>query len=304
MRKSIFALAVVLLVALAGGLLLLPRQVTVSASVAIHTPSAAVRRCLTQKEQWDKWWPHHATGLQYREQNFSADPMNSLLVRVPVQDSVASSLIMPIGVTRDSTIVTWTTFLPPSANPAQRLRNWMQARRLKGEFRQVLTRLKAFAEKPENLYGFSVKEGRVKDPYLVAIKDSSKTYPSTEAVYAQVERLQAYIRSAGAREAGSPMLHVGTSDSSTYSYMVALPVDRLLPDHGAIKQKRMVLGQILEAEVRGGDYTVRRGMAALQDYVEDYKRQSPAIPYASLTTDRTREPDTTKWITRLYYPVF
>lgn len=304
MRKTILAIAAVVLVAVAGGLLALPRQATVSASVAIRTPSAAVWRCLAQKKLWVKWWPHDATDLQYREQNFSTNPMNSLLVRVPQNDSVVSSLILPIGVAKDSTIVTWTTFLSPSANPVQRLRHWLQARRLHGEFRGVLARLKAFAEKPENLYGFAVREVQLKDLYLVALRDSSPTYPSTEAVYALVERLRTYINSAGARETGAPMLNVGRLDSSTYGYMVALPVDRSLPDQGAIKEKRMVLGPILEAEVRGGDYTVQRGMEALQEYVEDYERRSPAIPYASLITDRTRERDTAKWVTRLYYPVY
>jgi hypothetical protein len=29
-----------------------------------------------------------------------------------------------------------------------------------------------------------------------------------------------------------------------------------------------------------------------------------AIPYQSLVTDRMKEPDTMKWLTRLYVPVF
>jgi len=35
----------------------------------------------------------------------------------------------------------------------------------------------------------------------------------------------------------------------------------------------------------------------------DYQRAIIAIPFQMLITDRTKETDSTKWITRLYYPV-
>jgi hypothetical protein len=42
----------------------------------------------------------------------------------------------------------------------------------------------------------------------------------------------------------------------------------------------------------------------MKNYVEDNKKTSPAIPYQSLITNRLTETDTTKWVTKLYYPVF
>jgi hypothetical protein len=65
----------------------------------------------------------------------------------------------------------------------------------------------------------------------------------------------------------------------------------------------MVPGKILVAEVKGGEQRVREAAANLQNYVDDYKLKSPAIPFESLVTDRTKETDTSKWITKLYYPI-
>lgn len=300
------AIVVVLLVALAGGGLLLPRQLTVSHSVAIKAPSSTVMRCLTEKDKWTRWWPAASTSLRYPEQNFgAAQQMNSsLLVGVPWDDSVVSSLLMAIQVNKDSSIASWTASLQAGSNPLHRISAWMKARKLKSEFSAVLHRLQDFAGNAQNVYGMPVRETTVKDPYLVATRAGSRRYPSNEEVYAQVNKLRTYIQSAGARPTGAPMLHVETLDSSQYEFMVALPVDRLLPGQGDIRQKRMVMGRLLEAEVRGGDYSVRRGMGALEDYLHDYQYKSPAIPYASLTTDRRREPDSSKWVTHLYYPVF
>jgi hypothetical protein len=42
----------------------------------------------------------------------------------------------------------------------------------------------------------------------------------------------------------------------------------------------------------------------MENYARDHKKQSPAIPYQLLVTNRLTEADTTKWITQINYPVF
>jgi hypothetical protein len=306
MRKALFAIGLVAVLALAGLLLLLPRQITLTPSLPVRAPANTVVRCLTERDKWVQWWPAAHRELQYPEALLDGGLQmnNSVVVGVPVEDSMVSSLLIAIGVAHDSTLVSWTASLQAATNPLQRVRTWLAARKLKAELLGVLHRLKDFAEDPQKVYGISIKEIKVKHPYLVAIKETHSSYPSTNTVYAQVEILKTYINSAGAQQTGAPMLHVLPRDSGRYEFMVALPVNRLLPDQGPIKQKQMVLGNILEAEVRGGDAAARQGLAALEDYMKDHGYRSPAIPYASLTTDRSKEGDTARWITHLYYPVF
>jgi hypothetical protein len=57
-------------------------------------------------------------------------------------------------------------------------------------------------------------------------------------------------------------------------------------------------------EVRGGDYTVNQALEHLQEYMNDYQRATMAIPFQSWVTDRSAEKDTTKWVTKIYYPVY
>jgi hypothetical protein len=86
--------------------------------------------------------------------------------------------------------------------------------------------------------------------------------------------------------------------------MVGIPVNKVLNESGDIVLKRMVLGNILEAEVQGGTFRVNQAAKQLEHYVSDYKYSSPAIPFQQLVTNRLQEPDSSRWITRLYYPVF
>lgn len=306
MRIILIPIGLVLLLAVAGLYVLLPRQVGLSQQAPVKAPAATVLRALTEKEKWQQWWPDSLDGLHYRDENFTAGAqMNaSLLVDLPAGDTTVRGLLMVIGIGPDSTLVSWEATLPAGANPVHRAGTWIESRSLNREMAEVLARLEAFVEKPKNVYGLAVKEVKVTTPYLVAVRGQSTGYPTTGDVYTQVAKLRAYIQAEGARETAPPMLNVERLDSARYGYMVALPVDRPLPGRGDILEKRMVLGKLLQAEVRGGDYVVRCGLAALEAYRQDYRRISPAIPYTSLVTDRSREPDTAKWITQLYYPVF
>ena len=60
----------------------------------------------------------------------------------------------------------------------------------------------------------------------------------------------------------------------------------------------------LVAEIQGGPNKVENQLKEMENYVQDKNRNSPAIPFASLVTDRRKERDTLKWITNIYYPVY
>jgi hypothetical protein len=62
-------------------------------------------------------------------------------------------------------------------------------------------------------------------------------------------------------------------------------------------------GNILTGEVTGGQKQIEEADRQMQLYIMDYQRSIIAIPFQMLITDRTKEPDSTKWITRIYYPV-
>ncbi len=168
----------------------------------------------------------------------------------------------------------------------------------------MLDSMKCFLEKEENIYGINVQRTKVKDTLLVATKNTLSNYPSIENVYTLISILRNYIKANDAVETGYPMLNVRTSDSIHFETMVALPVNKFLNNHERILHKEMVPGNILVTEAKGGLYNVAKAFNSLKDYVEDHQLQSPAIPFESLIIDRLHEPDTTKWITKIYYPIY
>ena len=53
----------------------------------------------------------------------------------------------------------------------------------------------------------------------------------------------------------------------------------------------------------GGNQMIEQGLKQTEKYIRDYRRSIIALPFQSLETDRLKETDSTKWITKIYYPV-
>ncbi len=85
--------------------------------------------------------------------------------------------------------------------------------------------------------------------------------------------------------------------------MVAIPVNKTITPNNEFLLKKMVPGKILVTEVRGGIHTINQAQKNIELYMNDHHLVSPAIPFHSLVTDRSKEADTAKWITKIYYPV-
>jgi hypothetical protein len=306
MNKWIVALLLILVLAVIY--LVLPKEIYIEQRAKIKVNSSSAYRFLANQSEWNKWWPDSiqtgskAPSLEKYTYSLQQNYFQSLVIDIISNNGNTSSTLslIPLGV--DYTVFEWKAVVQGSA--FQKVQTYLKAKKIQGSLEELLENLKDYMEKEENVYGFKVNFSKVKDTTLVTTRFTTQAYPETNEIYQYISILKAYIKAQGATETNYPMLHVQQLDSSRFESMVAIPTDRELKEKDGISFKRMVRGNILEAEVRGGVLTARRAMEQLDHYKNDHQLASPAIPFMSLVTDRSKETDTTKWITRIYYPVF
>lgn len=317
MKKWLIRLTALVVLLLAGSYVFVPGKLTIAAVTLINATSKGTYRCLSEKNKWPKWWPdsdskqHSSTGNKedlfvYNGSTYqiSQQLFNTIEVLIQNNNYKINSFLYVIPLRADSVAIEWKGFLQTSLNPLTRMRQYLQARDLKNDMTTILARLKPFLEKKENIYNITIEETTVKDTLLVASKAVTTGYPATSDVYDLIKKLKAYIRIQGASETNYPMLHVKPIDSTHFEAMVAIPVNKELKNTKNIFFKTMVAGNILVTEVTGGPHRISQAYAQLENYMEDYQKVPPAIPFESLVTDRLQQTDTTKWVTRIYYPVF
>ena len=295
--------------------LAIPNKISIHQTVILNAKQDAVFSSLSDKTTWAKWWP-------VNDSNETSKILNSYLLnskRFYLADILTTSLLIDIkskhsstiktsldfiSLSRDSLMLNWNTEIITSYNPIKRIKIYLNATAIKQDFKVVLKIMQSYFSKVENTYGILIEEVPVVDSTLIFTLDSSKGYPSTKFIYSLLDKLKNYSTLQGAQQSGYPMLNVYTVDSISYLVKVALPVNKKLKDEGSIKYKWMLGGgKILISDVTGETSKVDHAVKQLEYYLRDYNRVSPAIPFMSLITDRSKVLDSTKWITRIYYPV-
>lgn len=310
MKKLLVFLAALLILLLAAIYIFIPGKIIVSRNIKIEANSQALFRKFSERNQWHEWWPSkESTGDSiYQLDGINYVPGNMTAVSAPVSirssNINAETEITIIRQSSDTTILVMKTAINSSWNPLKRISAYLDAKKLASGFSSILESVNKTYSKIPALYGYDIQKKLVVDSNLLFTSAEVKGKPDYKLIYSLIDKLKEYIRNNDAKETGYPMLHMLTEDSLNYLVKVAIPVDRRLPDSGNIKYKWMLGGgNILITEVKGGPEEINKAYIQIRNYISDYKRVEPAIPFESLVTDRRTETDSSKWITRIYYPV-
>ena len=309
MKKLILIVCLFILVITFILYFLIPNAQNLNYQTTVGCTESAVSRYLINKNKWHLWWPGQikdSTNYSYKNCNyrFGKILLDGIGTTVLNDKDSVKGFLKFIYFGNDSTQFQWTSNYIFSANPVKRFTQYLQLKNIANNIENLLGETKKYFEKEENIYGMKVLKQKVTESSLISVKDTFPHYPSTQEIYGMINSLKEYIRQKGGHEDSYPMLNVNTEDSIVYETMVAIPTKNDMPSEGKFHLKKMVLGNILMAEVKGGVSSVIKGEKELTNYVNDHKKTSPAIPFQSLVTNRLLESDTSKWITRLYYPIF
>lgn len=307
MKKWLLILLIILVAASGVIFLLFPRNGQLLQNRKLVVNSKAFARSIHDEINWAKWWPGRVNSygkkmqFEYNGNTFviSEKKLTSLIVDIQHGiDSLKTELVF-IPANADTVLISW-----GEVNPATASKNRLKVSNINHDIAAILQRMQDYYAKEENIYGLKIKKESVMDSTLISTETTSQGYPSVGLVYGLIDKLKTYATQNDATESGLPMLNIFTKDSINYKVQAALPLNKKLKDGNEIHYRWMLgNGNILVAEVKGGSYTINKGFQAIEIYIQDHSMVAPAISFESLVTDRRAETDTSKWVTKLYWPV-
>lgn len=314
MKKLLIVLLIVVFAAIASIYVLIPTEIQVTKVAAVNATTAATTRFLLNPEKWNQWWPSSDSSLKtiskevgFFYKNAHHTPTKALFngygLKTIFRGAELKGEIIYAQLGLDSTALFWKYQYNCSYNPIQRIQDYYLLKDLKDNSAEILNSLKQFLEKEENVYGMKIQHSFVVDTILISTKNVFSTVPNNDQVYQMIGQLKTYIKQQNAVETGFPMVNVLVLDKMHVQTMVAIPVNKQLAETATFSWKKMVAGKILIGEVKGGDERTKQAFTEMHNYVTDYHITSPAIPFISLITDRKLEKDSSKWISKIYYPV-
>ena len=313
MKKILRAVLILLALALILALILIPRITEVSSEISAPGTQYGTARFLADPEKDTLWWPgrmshsgDEAYPFLFEDNRYQLHQAlyNTFAMQILFRGDTLSGLLQILPAQGDSITLVLKTSMPPASNLFSRIPHYFQSLQLKKQFDHIVGSLGKALSDPKNVYGINIKKEKVQVEYLVATRKEWDHYPSTAEIYDMIHETRRYIQTQGATEEQFPMLNIRRIDSSLFAAQIALPVNKQVPDSAQFASKWMFKGgNILSAEVTGGPSQVQKAMKQFDLYIKDFQRTPIAIPFQSLETDRSRETDSTRWKTRIFYPV-
>jgi len=312
MKKLLLALILILLLSCIGLVIFIPAQLEVSQLTNIGCMVNGANRALQDENKWQRWWPKNAKEgnnslNEYHYNGYNYAVIKKLYNRFEVQTKASeksyTGTITLLPFSNDSVHVLWNYVIPTSANPFNKISEYWKARKFRKNAEAILSSLKQFLEKTENVYGIKISSTSTDKIYLAATTSIFPRYPDPADIYQMIEKLRDEISRQQLRETGRPMINNTALDSTRFETMVAIPVDTIIHETKDINMRRIVTIKALVATVKGGPGKIQEALAQLNQYAIDHKLFSPAIPYETIVTERWKEPDTSKWVTTIYQPL-
>lgn len=309
MKKFVIVVLVILIAVIAAIYILIPNIITFNKSIYVQVSRDGITRKLQNEKNWTTWWPGKTindSSFLYNNTSYSIieKSIGSLFISIKNEDTRAVTSLNILSKNKDTAQLIWIGSIPTSYNPIKRIQIYFDSKKIPTDIDELLKKIKTHFSKVENVYGYDIEWKSVVDSTLVFTYNTLKAYPSVEFTYQLIDKLKKYITEHGAKETGFPMLNI-TKNDSAYLVKVAIPVNKILPSSNGIAFRQMPSGgNILVVDVKGGPSSIQNAFHQVQNYIMDYSETVPAIPYQSLITDRSKEKDTSQWITKIYYPVF
>jgi effector-binding domain-containing protein len=312
MKKPALLILAILLFALVALYFIVPQWITTDSVAQVDNTDVNISKFLLSKREWARWWPGQrnaadSSKFTYNGADYTLQQATNTRMQVQVKkgDMVLNSQVTYVAAEEQMTAVDWHSAIQSSLNPFNRIIQFARAKQLQQDADTILGSFKRFMETDTNVYGIKVKIGHVADPIVIAQNAVFINYPTTQQIYKMVASLRLQINAAGAKEVNVPMLNIHRTDEHEYQVMVALPIDKIVtPGNGFIINKLVKNANLLETTVRGGRRNIDNAFERLGKYREDHRLISPAMPYEMILTDRLAQPDTTKWVTKVYWPIF
>ncbi|MBS1915066.1 MAG: hypothetical protein JST87_02250 [Bacteroidetes bacterium] len=316
MKKWLLAFLLIIGLLLAFLYIFIPTDLKISKISVVRCSINGAYRTTSDQRQWNKWWPESVqNNTQKKALDSNEYVFNSIIyqltqkspytceIKMISKDMNLTSNVSFISLGIDSVIATWSlTYSVNTLNPLKKIQQYQKAKAIKKDISFLSEKLSSFLSNPANIYGITIAKTSTTDTSLIATRNISDNYPSTPDVYTSVNLLKKYIKENHARETGYPMINITKNNDGKYQTMVAIPTNIELRGNDVIFYRHMVPGNFFATEVKGGEYTVNKGLDELYFFMQDYQKTIMAIPFQVMITDRSVEQDTSKWITKIYMP--
>lgn len=329
--KIVIVILVVLIAIILIPPLFMPSEFYVEESKVLTAPTEVIWdqvNCLENWEKWDLW--HQDTNLTgyYEGPACGKDAKNTWDMKnsdeggsqtiIESQEYEYIKTFLDFGemgtaesefmfnTMENGTMVTW-NFRSDSQYPIMR---WINALMVKPMVSQAyidgLNNLDELTKDMKPAPKYTTGEITLKDVksmYAMTIRSKCTVDEMGEEMGKSFGRIMEFISANGAQMTGPPFAIWHERENEVMEFDNAIPIDKNIKGTKEILPIKTYQGKVAHVSHTGDYMTTYHSWTALETYIKENNLETNGIPYEVYITDPQSEPDPSKWITELYWPV-
>jgi effector-binding domain-containing protein len=329
-KKIVFGLLAIVIVLVMVGFLL-PEQVEVSRSITVNAPAEYSYEEINKLENWKNWsyWNTLDPAMQvtFGDKRMGAGAFyawassNMGNGKLTITESVPfESIKADLNFMEQGTAKSWYTFQPEGENTKVTMNilthmgmnpimRWMGVTMFKIEMNKAfdysLTKIKELAEaKPK--FTIAISEEEVQPMSYVGLShtmSSQNPRDISEQMGKMYSELMKVLQKANIPLKGHPFCIYPSYNEESIEMICALPVDQNVKLPAAYKIQRLDKVKAVKGIHVGNYSSLETSHNQLMKYLEFKNRDLIGAPWEVYITDPSAEPDPSKWITEIYYPI-
>jgi effector-binding domain-containing protein len=292
-----------------------------------------VYQLVNNLEEWPKWSPWHKIDTNMKVAYFGGgkglgggytwdsevkeagkgkltieaiSEFDSLLTKLEFDGMGTSYSTYYFAPKNDATEVTWTLDSDFENNLVSRYFGLMMDKWIGKDYEKGLSSLKSIAEAQvaELLTrADGVKETEMQAFYAMVISDTVSMMDLDANMMAAFRILDNEIKAQKLTSTGDAFAFYTEFPDGKIIFEAGYPVDSVGDSNTKVKFKEFDATKVLTKEVYGDYSKVNTGYEAINQYLKAKGKTQNGSPWESYPVDPETEPDTSKWLTRIHFPI-
>ena len=328
--KTIKVIGIIILVLLILLLIVgffLPKDVQVQKSISVETKANIIYKQVNIMSNWDKWTPFIALDETMEITNegpkmgvgaiqkwmaetgdgameiVESNPYSSINFLLDFEgEENRTPMYWTFNEDGDFTMVTWGMDITDLSYPIERYQGLFMKGFMKKVFMDGLTNLKAVCEDLPAIP--SIKLEKVEEFYGLAIYDSAYYDDIAAKMGASFGEVMSYVTKEKIQPTGPPFtVYYSWDVENPFVMNLGIPVAELQKGKGRIQPITFNAGNVVVGCHYGPYDKTGDTHTAVMEYMEEHGLVANGSPWESYVTDPGTEIDSSKWLTKIYWPV-
>jgi len=219
--------------------------------------------------------------------------------------SMKSDVIWLFEKVEKGTMITW-AFEGKLSYPVEKWTGLFMDKFLGTQFEKGLSNFKTLVEDLPDLIGRTgdIQEFQFEGLMAVSLKEKCAMDKLSSKMFDMYTTLMAYLKNENIEISDSPFAIYHLCKDEGFTILeCALPINQKVAKKDDIEFIKIPAGKTIMASHFGHFHTVKTTYEAIQKYVDKNNFEINGSPWEMYITDPTKEPDQSKWETKVYFPI-